>query len=174
MSRINYDLSKIKAIAFDVDGVLSPSTIPLSESGEPLRMVSIKDGYAIQLAVKCGLHLAIITGGNTYGVRRRFEGLGMTDIFMSAANKLPVLQDWMSVHSLSPEEVIYVGDDIPDIPVLKYVGLPCCPADAVPEVKAYCRYISPITGGYGVGRDLIEHVMKARGMWMNDHHAFGW
>jgi len=174
MSAIDYELRKIRAIAFDVDGVLSPSTIPLSPEGEPLRMVNIKDGYAIQLAVKCGLHLAIITGGNTHAVKVRFEGLGMTDIFMGAAHKLPVLREWMNSRGLAPEEVAYVGDDIPDLMALRAVGLPCCPYDAVPEVRDTSRYISRFTGGYGVGRDIIEQVLKAHGLWMNDPKAFGW
>lgn len=174
MSAIDYDLRKIKAIAFDVDGVLSPSTIPLSPEGEPLRMVSIKDGYAIQLAVKCGLQLAIITGGNTHGVKVRFSSLGMQDVYMGAAHKLPVLLEWMERHELRPEEVAYVGDDIPDLRVLRYVGLPCCPYDAAPEVRSTCRYISRFTGGYGVGRDIIEQVLKAHGKWMKDDDAFGW
>lgn len=174
MSAIDYDLTKIKGVAFDVDGVLSPSTIPLSPEGEPLRMVSIKDGYAIQLAVKRGLRLAIITGGNTHGVRVRFEGLGMTDIYMSAAHKLPVLEEWMAKYNLKPEEVAYVGDDIPDLRVLRHVGLSCCPYDAAAEVRATCRYVSRFTGGYGVGRDILEQILKAKDQWMNDHEAFGW
>lgn len=174
MSAIDYDLKKIKGIAFDVDGVLSTSTIPLSENGEPLRLVSIKDGYAIQLAVKRGLRLAIITGGKTIGVRRRFEGLGIKDVFMGCARKLPVLEQWMAEAGLKPEEVIFVGDDIPDIPAMQHVGLPCCPADAAPEVKAVSRYICRHEGGYGVGRDILEQVMKANGVWMSDNIAFGW
>ncbi len=174
MSAIDYDLKKIKAVVFDVDGVLSPSTIPLSPSGEPLRMVSTKDGYAIQLAVRCGLKLAIITGGNTEGVRVRFTSLGMKDVFMGVAHKLPKLQEWMEENSLKPEEVAYVGDDIPDLRPLRHVGLACCPHDAVPEVRATCRYISRFTGGYGVGRDILEQILKARGFWMHDHEAFGW
>ncbi|MDE6243546.1 MAG: HAD hydrolase family protein [Muribaculaceae bacterium] len=174
MSAIDYDLRKIRAVAFDVDGVLSPSTIPLSPEGEPLRMVSIKDGYAIQLAVKCGLHLAIITGGNTKAVKVRFEGLGMTDIFMGAAHKLPVLREWMERLNLTPDEVAYVGDDIPDLRPLRHVGLSCCPYDAAAEVRAICRYVSRFTGGYGVGRDILEQILKARGQWMHEHQAFGW
>lgn len=174
MSSIFYDLTKIKAIAFDVDGVLSPSTIPLSVEGEPMRMVNIKDGYAIQLAVKRGLHLAIITGGTTKAVRVRFEGLGMTDIYLGAAQKKPVLSTWMAKYGLQPESVAYVGDDIPDIPALEHCGLACCPADAAPEIRQMCKYISRYNGGYGVARDILEQVMKAHGMWMNDHVAFGW
>jgi 3-deoxy-D-manno-octulosonate 8-phosphate phosphatase (KDO 8-P phosphatase) len=174
MSAINYDLTKIKAIAFDVDGVLSPSTIPLSVEGEPLRMVNIKDGYAIQLAVKLGYKLAIITGGNTKSVRVRFEGLGMTDIFMSAAHKLPVLKQWMESNDLKPEEVIYVGDDIPDLTCMRHVGLPCAPNDVVWEAKETAKYVSRFIGGYGVARDILEQVMKAHGDWMKDADSFGW
>ncbi len=174
MSGINYDLTKIKAIAFDVDGVLSPSTIPLSVEGEPMRMVNIKDGYAIQLAVKKGYKLAIFTGGNTKAVRVRFEGLGMTDIYLGAAHKLPLLKEWMDANGLAPEEVAYVGDDIPDLRCMRYVGLPCAPHDAAWEVKETAAYVSRFTGGYGVGRDIIEQVMKAHGDWMSDNEAFGW
>ena len=174
MSSIAYDLRKIRGIAFDVDGVLSTSTIPLSPEGEPLRQVSIKDGYAIQLAVKRGLKLAIITGGTTLGVRRRFEGLGMQNVYMGAAQKEPVLRQWMEAEGLKADEVAFVGDDIPDIPAMRAVGLPCCPADAAPEVRAISLYISPREGGYGVGRDILEQIMKAQDIWMSDHVAFGW
>ena len=171
---IDYDLKKIKGIAFDVDGVLSPSTIPLSPEGEPLRMVSIKDGYALQLAVKHGLQLAIITGGNTRAVQVRFEGLGLQDVYMGAAMKLPILEKWMSKHNLKSDEVAYVGDDIPDLQAMQAVGLAVAPADAAREVLQVAHYVSPCDGGYGVGRDLLEQVMKAQGLWLDDKHAFGW
>lgn len=174
MSAINYDLTKIRAIVFDVDGVLSPSVIPLSETGIPMRMVNIKDGYAIQLAVKQGLKLAVITGGNTLSVRVRFEALGIKDIFMGAAHKLPVLEEWMQENGLQKEEVAYMGDDIPDLRPLRYVGLSCCPADAASEVKSTCTYISRFTGGYGCARDLLQQVLRSQGKWMNDADAFGW
>lgn len=171
---IDYDLKKIRGIAFDVDGVLSPSTIPLSPEGEPLRMVNIKDGYAIQLAVKQGLRLAIISGATNPGIEVRYRGLGMTDIFMSIAHKQPRLEEWMAARGLRPEEVAYVGDDIPDLRALRAAGLSCCPYDAAAEVRATCRYVSRFTGGYGVARDILEQVLKARGLWMNDDTAFGW
>lgn len=174
MSGINYNLKKIKGIAFDIDGVLSPSTIPMSVDGIPMRMVNIKDGYALQLAVKCGLKIAIITGGDTKAVQVRYSALGITDIFQKSANKLPVLKEWMESHGLSPEEVAYMGDDIPDLQCMRYVGLPCCPYDAAWEVKESSLYISPFGGGYGCGRDLLEHVMRAQGLWMSDAKAFGW
>lgn len=174
MSSINYDLKKIKGIAFDVDGVLSPSTIPLSPEGEPLRMVSIKDGYALQLAVKKGLKIAIITGGNTKAVDVRFRGLGIDDVFLGSSMKLPILQQWMEDNGLSADEVAFVGDDIPDIQAMRHVGLAVAPADAADEVKRVASYISPKQGGYGVGREILEQVMKAQGLWMSDHKAFGW
>ena len=163
MSSINYDLKKIKGIAFDVDGVLSPSTIPLSPEGEPLRMVSIKDGYALQL-----------TGGNTKAVDVRFRGLGIDDVFLGSSMKLPILQQWMEDNGLSADEVAFVGDDIPDIQAMQHVGLAVAPADAADEVKRVASYISPKQGGYGVGREILEQVMKAQGLWMSDHKAFGW
>lgn len=174
MSSINYDLKKIRAIAFDIDGVLSPSTIPLHPSGEPLRMINIKDGYAIQLAVKYGYHIAIISGGNTNALRIRYEGLGVKDIFLGASVKLPVLNEWMEKYSLSPEEVAFVGDDIPDLEPMQKVGLSVAPADAAIDVKEIAGYISPYNGGYGVGRDLIEQVLRAQDRWLADKHAFGW
>jgi len=174
MSRINYDLTKIKGVAFDVDGVLSPSTIPLGADGLPTRMVNIKDGYALQLAVKLGYNIAIITGADSEAVRMRFASLGITDIYMKAAVKLPVLEQWMATHGLDPEAVAYVGDDIPDYEAMRHVGLSVAPADAAVDIKTIAGYISPVDGGYGVGRDLLEQIMKANGHWLSSAHAFGW
>lgn len=173
MSRINYNLQQIKAVVFDVDGVLSADCIPLHPSGEPMRMVNIKDGYALQLAVKSGLILGIITGGNTEAVRIRFENLGFQHIYMKSHIKKVDLTDFIGRTGLQAEEIAYVGDDIPDYEVMQMVGLPVCPADAVPEIKAIAKYISPKKGGEGVGRDLIEQIMKAQGKWMQGG-AFGW
>lgn len=174
MSGINYDLKKIRAIAFDVDGVLSASTIPLHPNGEPMRMVNIKDGYAIQLAVKMGLQMAIITGGKTEAVRKRFEGLGVQDVVMGAAVKITALQEWMQKYGLQPDEVAFMGDDIPDLEVMQAVGLPCAPNDAAPEAISIAKYVSPYNGGYGCGRDLIEQILKAQDKWLADRRAFGW
>lgn len=171
---IDYDLTKIRALVFDVDGVLSAETITLHPGGEPMRTVNIKDGYALQLAVKCGLKVAIITGGRTEAVRKRYAGLGITDIYMGAAVKTKEYADFSQKYGLKAEEVLYMGDDIPDYDVLKLVGLPCCPADAAPEIKAVCRYISHRNGGYGCGRDVIEQVLRAQGRWMSHEEAFGW
>lgn len=174
MSSINYDLSKIKAIAFDIDGVLSPSTIPLGDDGYPRRMANIKDGYALQLAVRKGLKIVIVTGGKDIAVRKRFESLGIKDIFTNCNKKLPVLKDWMQKNNILPEEIAYMGDDIPDLPCLRYVGLPCAPYDAAWEVKETAIFISKISGGYGCGRDLLEQIMKIQNCWINDEKDYGW
>ena len=123
---IDYDLTKIKGIVFDVDGVLSASTIPLSPEGEPLRMVSVKDGYAIQHATKHGLRLAILSGADTHAIRVRFQYLGVQDVMLGASLKLPVFEQWLAHNQLKPEEVIFVGDDIPDLPVMRATGLGWC------------------------------------------------
>ena len=115
MSTINYDLTRIKALAFDVDGVLSADVIPLHPSGEPMRTVNIKDGYAIQLAVKKGLHIAIITGGRTDAVQKRFAGLGVSDLYLGSAIKIHDYRDFRDKHGLADEEILYMGDDVPDM-----------------------------------------------------------
>lgn len=171
---INYDLLKIRAFVFDVDGVLSPESIPLHPCGEPMRIVNTKDGYAMQLAVKKGFQLGIITGGNSEAVKIRFENLGFQHIYLRAKNKIEKFRDFMEKTGLKPEEICYVGDDIPDYEIMKTVGLPACPADAVPEIKAIALYISPKEGGKGVGRDIIEQVLKVHRIWMQDNEAFGW
>ena len=171
---INYDLSKITTIIFDVDGVLSTSTIPMSAEGNPLRSVNIKDGYAIQLAVKQGLRLAIITGGKDDAIMGRYSKLGMTDIYMACGVKIEVLRKYMAEHNLSKEEIIYVGDDIPDYEVMHEVGCPCCPKDACSDIKEISTYISPYNGGMGCARDILEQVMRAQGLWLKNEKAFGW
>ena len=168
------ELQKIKALVFDVDGVLSANCIPLHPSGEPMRMINIKDGYAMQLAVKRGYRLAIITGGKTESIRKRFEGLGIEDVYMAASYKMAQFEEFLQKRDLKASEVLYMGDDIPYYEVMKICGFPCCPADAAPEIKAISRYISPINGGYGCGRDVIEQVMKANGDWLSGAEAFGW
>ncbi|MDR0413035.1 MAG: HAD hydrolase-like protein [Dysgonamonadaceae bacterium] len=173
MSNINYDLTKVKAFLFDVDGVLSPDSIPLHPSGEPMRVINTKDGYAMQLAAKQGFQLGIITGGDSVAVRKRFESLGFRYIYLKARYKLDEFNDFLQKTGLRPEEICYVGDDIPDYEIMERVGLPACPADAVPEIKAIAKYISHKGGGLGVGRDVIEQVLKAQGKWMKSD-AFGW
>lgn len=174
MSKINYDLTLIKGIVFDVDGVLSPSTIPLGEDGMPIRMVNIKDGYALQLAAKAGYKLAIISGADSQAISLRYKALGITDIFQKASKKLPIFISWMESCGLTPDQVVFVGDDVPDICCLEAAGLSVVPADACADAKAIAQYISPITGGYGVARDIIEEIMRNNGQWMSDTEAFGW
>lgn len=171
---INYDLTKIRAIFFDVDGVLSCETITQHPNGDPMRTVNIKDGYAMQFAVKCGLKLAVITGGKTVAVRIRYEALGLQDVILGAAVKIQVYNDLKEKYSLRDEEILYMGDDIPDYEVMSVCGLPCCPADAAPEIKAVSKYVSHKNGGMGCARDVVEQVLKAQGLWMNSDRAFGW
>lgn len=171
---IDYDLKRIRAVVFDVDGVLSAETITLSADGEPLRTVNIKDGYAIQLACKKGLHVAIITGGNTKAVRLRYEGLGVKDVCMGCGVKITAYEELLAKYGIADAEVMYVGDDIPDLEVMRRVGCACCPKDACAEVKAASRYVSDRDGGHGVGRDVLEQVLKAQGLWLSDSKAFGW
>lgn len=171
---INYDLKKIKAVVFDVDGVLSACTVTMHPNGEPMRSVNIKDGYALQYAVKCGLLVAIITGGRTEAVRKRYENLGIKDIYMSVPVKIKEYELLKDKYGLNDDEILYMGDDIPDYEVMKRCGCPCCPADAAPEIKKVSIYISHCEGGYGCGRDVLEQVLRAQGKWMADEKAFGW
>jgi len=171
---INYDLSKIRAVIFDVDGVLSAETIPLHPQGEPMRTVNIKDGYAIQLAQKLGLRIAILTGGKTESVRLRYENLGVEDVYMGCAVKIKTYNEFLVRYGLHDEEILYMGDDIPDYEIMRRVGCPCCPKDACPDIKDICVYISDRKGGYGCGRDVIEQVLRAQGKWLSDERAFGW
>ena len=171
---INYDLRKIKALLFDVDGVLSAETITMDAQGTPLRTVNIKDGYALQLAVKCGLHVGIITGASVQAIKVRFEGLGIQEVHLGCANKVAVYEDLLVRLGILHEEVLYMGDDIPDYPVMRLCGCPCCPADAAPEIREASVYVSHLRGGYGCGRDVVEQVLRAQGKWMQDQKAFGW
>jgi len=171
---INYDLEKIRAIIFDVDGVLSSETITLASTGEPLRTVNIKDGYAIQLAMKRGLRIAILTGANTNAIRIRYEGLGVQDIFMGCAMKIQTYEAFLQKYGLLDFEVMYMGDDIPDLQVMSRVGCPVCPRDACPEILSASIYVSDRIGGHGCARDVIEQTLRAQGKWEMDAQAFGW
>lgn len=171
---INYDLRKIRIVIFDVDGVLSAETISLHPSGEPMRTVNIKDGYAIQLAMKHGLRIAIITGGKTESVLTRYKNLGVEDIYMGCAVKIKAYEELKERYALDDSEVMYMGDDIPDYEVMSRVGCPVCPADACSEIKGLSCYVSQRKGGYGCGRDIIEQVLRAQGKWVMNEKAFGW
>jgi 3-deoxy-D-manno-octulosonate 8-phosphate phosphatase (KDO 8-P phosphatase) len=169
MSNFKEDLMKVKAFAFDVDGVLSAQIIPMHPSGEPMRTANIKDGYVLQLAIKLGYPIAIITGGDTEAVKNRYLKLGIQDIYMSASNKIEAFTDWVNKRNLNPENIMYMGDDLPDYPVMKEVGVPVCPADAVEEIKSLCKYISHKNGGEGCARDVIEQVLRVHNNWGLDH-----
>ena len=171
---IPYDLQKIRAVIFDIDGVLSTETVMLHPSGEPMRSVSTQDGYAIQLAMKLGLRIAIITGADTESIRRRFAGLGVEDVYTRCSVKIVTYEAFLRKYGLSDEEVMYMGDDIPDLEVLRRVGCPVCPKDAVADVKEACIYVSDREGGHGCGRDVIEQVLRAQGKWLSSDTAFGW
>ena len=174
MSKIDHPIATFAGVVFDVDGVLSPSTIAMGDDGVPRRMVNIKDGYALQLAVKRGLKIAIITGANTPSIAVRYGALGIKDIYLSAAQKLPVLREWLAKEGLTPDQVAYCGDDIPDLQCMHAVALPVAPADAAVECRHMARYITTAQGGYGVARELLEQILKAKGQWMDNPEAFGW
>jgi 3-deoxy-D-manno-octulosonate 8-phosphate phosphatase (KDO 8-P phosphatase) len=173
MSSINFDLTKIKTFVFDIDGVLSSQTISLSNDGEPLRTANIHDGYAINLAIRSGYGVAIITGGNSEAVRVRYEALGVKHIYMKSSLKIKDFNHLLENTDYKPEEMVYVGDDIPDYEVMQKVALPVAPADAAHEIKDIAKYISPRKGGFGVARDIIEQVLRVQGNWMHQE-AFGW
>jgi 3-deoxy-D-manno-octulosonate 8-phosphate phosphatase (KDO 8-P phosphatase) len=145
-------LKHIKAIILDVDGVLTNGMLILTESGEQLRQFNIKDGYALQLAVKKGLKLAALSGARSKGVEYRLKGLGIEDVFLGLDSKIEVYNKYLLENDLSPEQVLFVGDDMPDLQVMKLAGLAVCPADAIEEIKAISHYISPKNGGEGCVR----------------------
>ena len=148
---INYDLSKIRAVVFDLDGVLSSETISLGTDGTP-----------------------IISGCKIEAVRKRYEGLGMEDIYLGAAVKIKIYDDFIAKYDLKDDEVIFMGDDIPDLEIMRRVGCAVCPKDACPEVRAASCYVSDRCGGQGCGRDVLEQVLRAQGKWLSDERAFGW
>lgn len=173
MDNYRRDLSKVKALIFDVDGVFTDGIIILSPDGEQLRTMNVKDGYALQLAAKKGYQIAIISGGISNSVQIRFERLGLKDIFMGVSNKLEVYETYIAQKGITSEEVLYMGDDIPDFQIMSIVGMPVCPNDAVDEIKKISKYISHANGGKGCVRDVIEQTMKVQGKWL-DYDSFIW
>ncbi|GAA3939675.1 HAD hydrolase family protein [Chitinophaga oryziterrae] len=158
----------VTTFVFDVDGVLTDGTVQLLPNGEQSRKMSIRDGYALQLAIKKGYRIVIISGGKSESVVSRLQGLGIKDIYTGITDKQEKLQDYVFEHDLRWDEVIFMGDDIPDYRAMQLVGLPVCPADAAPEIKSICRYISPINGGMGCVREIIEKVLKLNDHWTID------
>ena len=166
-------LSKIRTFIFDVDGVLTSGSVQVTEEGHQLRTVNIKDGYALQHALKQGYNIAIISGGKSMGMQHRFEGLGIAQIYLGQKNKVIAFENVLKEFGVNKENVAYMGDDMPDFPVLEMAGLPCCPADAAADIKNICEYISTVNGGHGCGRELIERAMKLHGTWWNeDTHSW--
>jgi 3-deoxy-D-manno-octulosonate 8-phosphate phosphatase (KDO 8-P phosphatase) len=174
MSHFKEELIHIKAFAFDVDGVFSNSNVYLYPTGELLRTMNIKDGYAVQYAVKQGFPIAIITGGFSESVRTRFQGLGVTDVYLKCLDKRDALEDFCFKYGLQPDELMYMGDDIPDYEAMTKVRLAVCPSNAVPEIQAISHYISHLPGGEGCVRDVMEQVMRAQGKWFNPSIAATW
>ncbi|MFT5942472.1 MAG: 3-deoxy-D-manno-octulosonate 8-phosphate phosphatase (KDO 8-P phosphatase) [Sediminicola sp.] len=164
-------LKDINTFVFDVDGVFTDGTVTITSTGEMLRKMNIKDGFALKTAIQKGYNVCIISGGTNEGVRSRFRDLGVTDIYLGAHYKQDPLQEYMDVYGITPEQILYMGDDLPDVPVMQMVALPTCPQDAVPEVKEVCKYISHINGGHGCVRDVIEQVLKVRGDWEGNFNA---
>jgi 3-deoxy-D-manno-octulosonate 8-phosphate phosphatase (KDO 8-P phosphatase) len=163
-------LEQIKAFVFDVDGVFTNGMVLVSENGELLRSYNAKDGHAIRLAVEHGYHVAIITGGSSATIAKRFHPLGVTDLYLKSFNKLPDFEHFCQKYQLQPHETLFMGDDIPDIEIMERCGVACCPADAVPEVKEVAHYISPLVGGSACVRDTIMQVMKVQGKWRRNVH----
>ena len=167
-SNYKKQLKNIKAFVFDVDGVLTNGGLIIYPNGKFLRQMNAKDGYAIKLAIKNKYTIAIITGGREENIKTRFENLGVSEVNLGVHDKLPVLKNFMSKNNLKKEEVLYMGDDIPDIECLKYVGFSCCPIDASTDVIEICDYISNKNGGEGCVRDVIEQTLRVTKKWTLD------
>lgn len=164
-------MNEITTFILDVDGVLTDSSVHITSSGEMLRTMNIRDGYAMKAAVESGYNVCVISGGSNEGVRIRLRNLGITDIHLAAPNKVQTFQEYTELYKINPEHVLYMGDDIPDYHVMKLVGLPTCPQDAAAEIKGISKYVSHKNGGKGAVRDVIEQVMKVQGKWMNHFDA---
>ncbi len=164
-------LPQITTLIFDIDGVLTDGTVTVYPNGELVRKMNIKDGYAIKTAVDKGFNVAIISGGNSKSVKTRLENLGVKDIYLSTHNKVEKLYEYLDMYQIDLKNVLYMGDDIPDFPVLELVGLPTCPQDAAPEIKSVSKYISHKKGGKGAARDVIEQVLKVQGKWHKNFDA---
>lgn len=159
---------KIKTFVFDVDGVLTDGFLGIMDDGQMVRRMNIKDGYALQLAVRQGYSIVIITGGNSEAIKERLNRLGIRDVFLKVENKKNKLIEYMEINKISSNEVLFMGDDIPDYTAMQISGLACAPADAAPEIKNISHYISGIKGGYGCARDVIEKVLKLNDHWPMD------
>lgn len=158
-------MPQIDTFIFDVDGVLTDGSVTVFPNGELVRTMNIRDGYALKTAVDRGFNVCIISGGTNPAVKSRLRGLGVTDIYLGAHNKIEQFEEYIDIYNIDPNKVLYMGDDIPDIPVMRLVGLPTCPKDAAPEVQNTSNYISQKKGGKGCARDVIEQVLKVQDKW---------
>ncbi len=168
MDNFKEKLNEVKAFVFDVDGVFSKATIALQPDGDLTRSMNTKDGYAVQFAVKKGYPVAVITGGRSEALKKRFNDLGITDVYLNSPDKCDDFDDFAMKYDIDPESVLFMGDDMPDYDVMQKVGIPVCPADAVIEIKAISLYISDKKGGEGCVRDIIEQVLRTQKNW-TDH-----
>lgn len=164
-------LNDVKAFIFDVDGVLTNGMVTIFPNGDLVRNMNIKDGYALKSAVDAGFPVCIISGGSNEGVRTRLEGLGITEIHLGVHNKIEKYKEILKKHNLEASQILYMGDDIPDYPVMELVGIPCAPQDAAPEIKGVSKYVSPIKGGEGCVRDIIEQVLRVQDKWNGKFYA---
>jgi 3-deoxy-D-manno-octulosonate 8-phosphate phosphatase (KDO 8-P phosphatase) len=164
----NYKISlrNITTFIFDVDGVMTDGGVFMFPDLEPVRKFHSKDGFALQFAIRKGFRIGIITGGRSSGVIERLKALGINDVYTRAHDKMEAYRDFMAIHNLQPEEVLYMGDDLPDYEVMRRVGVAATPADGAPEIKAIASYVSPIKGGHGCVRDVIEQTMKVQDKWL--------
>jgi 3-deoxy-D-manno-octulosonate 8-phosphate phosphatase (KDO 8-P phosphatase) len=158
-------LNDITTFIFDVDGVLTDNSVHVTQTGEMLRIMNIRDGFAMKAAIESGYNVCIISGGSNEGVRIRLQNLGITDIHLGSSDKVKTFKEYTALYNINPDHVLYMGDDIPDYHVMHLVGLSACPQDAVVEIKAISKYISHKNGGKGAVRELIEQVMKVQGKW---------
>ena len=159
-------LRDINTFIFDVDGVLTDGTVLIDSNGEMLRRMNIKDGFAMKFAVDSGYNISIITGGTNKAVKKRLISLGISNIYLGSHNKIRAFNDYIKKYNLNPKNILYVGDDIPDISVMKEVGLSACPQDAAHEVKAISDYVSHKNGGQGCVREIIEQVLRVQDKWV--------
>ena len=166
-------LSQVNTFIFDYDGVMTDGTVYMDSNGDPLRTSNVKDGYAIQLASKLGYHVAVISGAVVTNITKRLNMLGVRDVFTGVPDKVVKLREYMEERQLRPEQIVFMGDDIPDLRVMGMVGIPACPADAAPEVKEISVFVSSCPGGRGCVRDVIEQTLKAQGKWMTAE-AYSW
>ena len=166
-------LQEVDTFIFDYDGVMTDGKVILMEDGQPLRMANVKDGYVLQLIIKLGFNVVIISGGFSRSMENRFETLGITDVYLGTKNKEIVLDAYLKEREIDPKHVVYMGDDIPDFKVMQTVGIPVCPADASEEIKDISIYISDKKGGEGCVRDIVEQVLKVQGKWMSAE-AYSW